>query len=764
MPASDFPEKLKPYRFHGLDLTIKGKNASCTCPFCDKEGKFDIKVETGQYNCFSCQTKGNIPTFLNWLWEKSYEQTEDYGELCNERRILYPDSLRKWGLCRSVISGDWLVPGYNADGKLCQVYRYTNTGNDRANRRALLATPGYGHGLLGLQLCRSVSKVYLCEGLWDGIILWETLHHYKLEDGEAVSTLNPKEAHISDAAVVATPSCNVFSPEWCKVFSGRSCILMFDNDHPKKNEKTKQEVGLQGYRGMKAVTEKLAKDDSPPDAVYYLQWGTNGYDKSLKSGFDVRDAISSGEQSLEARVSRANDLLSKVRVVPEEWIPGKQHKANGKPGSLKVEYLKCETWLDLVKVCERALFWTEGLDRGMSVILAVIVSTRQDGDPIWFKIVGPPSCGKTSLAEAASMNKEFCFPKDQVRGFHSGFISNDKSATTSLLALAKDKSLITKDGDTLLQIPNRSQVLSEARAIYDKAARVHYRNGVAVDDENINLTWLLFGTESLRALDTSELGERFLDVVVAKETPVDVELRIARRAAYQAFVDLDRPTYLNGDSTTETKDSHALLTMKRMTAGYIEYLCKNSTKLMKGVKQEGNEEAIEMCVNLAHFISYVRARPSDLQNEKAQKELCYRLTKQIVRLAKCLTVVMNKTVMDVGIMRRVKAITMDTCRGRTLDIVEALHAAGRDGLDLPSLIAVTGNEESEEKKLLRFMREIGIVYSGTRSQFTALFDEEVSTVKKRSERTRYRLTEDFSNLYTTILDYNPVTKKVVSKE
>lgn len=51
----DKPEKLKPYLFHGVNLNwTSGQQtgeATGQCPFCGREDKFTVNIETGQYRC-----------------------------------------------------------------------------------------------------------------------------------------------------------------------------------------------------------------------------------------------------------------------------------------------------------------------------------------------------------------------------------------------------------------------------------------------------------------------------------------------------------------------------------------------------------------------------------------------------------------------------------------------------------------------------------------------------------------------------------------
>jgi hypothetical protein len=68
-----------------------------------------------------------------------------------------------------------------------------------------------------------------------------------------------------------------------------------------------------------------------------------------------------------------------------------------------------------------------------------------------------------------------------------------------------------KDGDTLANSPNRDKILSELRDLYDGTSRAHYRNMKADEFEDVRLSFILCGTDELRQLNRTFLGERFLD-------------------------------------------------------------------------------------------------------------------------------------------------------------------------------------------------------------------------------------------------------------
>jgi hypothetical protein len=356
------------------------------------------------------------------------------------------------------------------------------------------------------------------------------------------------------------------------------------------------------------------------------------------------------------------------------------------------------------------------------------------GDQLWAKIIGPAACGKSTLCEALSVSIKYVKAKSTIRGFHSGYrMSSDGSEDNSLISELRDKTLVTKDGDTLLQSPNLGQILSEARDIYDSVSRTHYRNKASKDYSGVRMTWLLCGTSSLRALDSSELGERFLDCVIMEKIDPDLEDEILWRVANRA----DRAMSFEASSSADTHYDQDLVHAMQLTGGYVNYLREHAQSLLDATKTPSS--ALQQCVKLGKFTAYMRARPSRKQDESAERELAARLVSQMVRLAKCLAVVLNKPRVDEDVMRRVTQVALDTARGKTLEIASKLYKEGRVGMYQAS-IAHELSEAAEEKlkSTLLFMRKIGIIERYIKK----------STVVR--SMARLRLTEDMALLFEQV--------------
>lgn len=298
MRLKDAPEKLRPYMFHGIRFTPKGKEHGADCPFCDRD-KFSVNEDTGLWRCWSCakgssKGGGNVYTFLNALLEISEDlmNIDDYRSLVSNRGLLDAQSCIEWRVVKSFMTGDYIVPGYNPDGSLTSLYRNIKqpTGGYR-----LIPTPTLGHQIHGMNLWdKNKNKVYIFEGPWDAITFWEILTRVKETDQGYKMTANRNSSLYSQANVIAQPGCEVFLDHWLPLCEGKDIYLMHDSDHPKKHPKTKAISPGAGIRAMERLTEKLCNSATPPNTINYLKWGDDGYDPTKKSGYDVRDFITKG--------------------------------------------------------------------------------------------------------------------------------------------------------------------------------------------------------------------------------------------------------------------------------------------------------------------------------------------------------------------------------------------------------------------------------------------------------------------------------------
>lgn len=736
LATNEVPEPVKPYVFHGCDVSyIAGQEEAVgTCPFCGREGKFSVNVETGQWRCFVCSGDqesggGGAYDFLEKLYKDSEAATQpsDYAALTAELGLSYSDTLVQWGLAKSVLTDDWLIPGWGLDheGKLrlMQLYMYVQSGR----RMVSMPTPGHKHQLIGLPLYdKNKPDNYICEGWKDGMRLWEVLRTTKVSsDGVYSLTASQDSCLLRPANVLATPSCTTFSDTWCRWFREKMVCLLYDNDYPRKHAKTGAELPPAGWSGMRLATGRLANAAA---SIFYLRWAEEGYDANLADGYDVRDSLK-GDVLVQLPT-----LLNKIEPVPDNWIEDAEVAKSNTGDTIKCK--PCSSWANLRNVWRKALMFTDGLDHALVSSLACCASTLSVGDQLWFKVIGPPSCGKSTIAEALTVAKDYVLAKSTIRGFHSGYRStaseDGKEEDNSLIERLRGMTLATKDGDTLLQAPNLGQILSEARDLYDSVSRTHYRNQTSKDYEGIRWTWLLFGTSSLRILDDSELGARFLDCVLMDDIneaeEEDILWRVANKAA----------SNVNIQSTDDATSHYSpeLLSCMELTGGYVNWLRENANKILPTI--EFPDESLRECTRIGKFVAYMRARPSKKQAEKAERELGARLVSQHVRYAKCIAFVLNCSTVNAEVMARTRRIGLDTARGVVLDITKTLYRNGSKGLEFNGIhLHNQAMDGPTLSKMLQFLVGIKVV-----------------EVFKLNNRVIYRLTKTVMSLYkSVVVDY-----------
>lgn len=736
--------KLRVYRFHGVHLEERGDHAIADCPFCGGDEKFSVDIGSGLWRCFVCGTGtadggGNEYTFMRKLHEAAFKQTpaDQYAQLADDRGLNETETLMLWGVARSPLMDAWLLPGYGLDGKLNQLYRYSF---DHATKKRLVkASPGIATCLFGLPLRkRKSSTAYLCEGPWDAMAWWETLKRSKRDDrGKLAVTGNESYSLLADADVLAVPGAQTFRDEWLPAFRGVDVIVMYDSDLPKKNRKTGVEQEPIGREGAKRVSRLFASAIEPPKSVQWLQWGEQGYDPAKKSGFDVRDALCSVPDSM--RLDAADDLLKLIKPIPEDWIEGRTN-LSAKSGGMEITLVPCSDWHTLYNQMRKAVKLTEGLDRAFSIMLACSLSTMMPDDQLWVQIISPPSTGKTTLCDAMGVNRKYTKTVGTFTGLHSGWQTDSEGEEDhSTIATLKDKTLIIKDADPLLKSPRRAEILADLRDAYDTNCSRQWKNKVKREYINLRFTIIMCGTDSLLELDSADLGARFLVCEVMRGIDEEFETSINSRVFHRVL--RNRGMSVNGTQKSHT-DAEVLLA-KQMTGGYVDYLRSNAAELLAAIDVDYNLDEFEQSMNAyAQFVAFMRARPSTTQEESETREMSARLNIQLTRLALCLAVVLSRKTVDAEVLRRVRQTAIDTARGRAYELCRWLKAAGDVGETTDHLAIRTGQEPAKERKMLRFMKRIGVV-----DAYTPKAKDGV-----RSSAVRWRLTPRLKRLWERVFN------------
>lgn len=722
--TTEAPPKLRPYLFHGVDIPEDPVQATGDCPFCDKPGHFGVKTETGQFRCVRCEETGNISSFLRKLWEYSKEQThdKDYAEL-SEQRGVPVEALKAWGVVQSIATGEWLLPMFNKDGKLTNLSRWTQINGEWK----LLSTPGQKMHPYGTQLLnKNQTTRWMCEGPWDGMAMWYALNTVRKNGDKLVKcTLEHKQRLGLKQGVFSPPGAGNFSEDWLEHVDGYTRTnIVFDNDHPKK--KPNGQVLKPGWDGQQRVLKLMESTGRRSRSVYQVRWGKQGYSKDLPDGFDIRDCL----------VQEGGAVKMLAHITPKLKRARLGKASTSEKEAPKVEPLHRETFAELCKDWDSALHFTAQLKDTLGITLAVMVSTELKGEQLWLRVIGPPGSGKSTIAEAVSVAKEYVFAKSMFTGFHSGFTGGDrakKDQDSSLIPLIDGKTFVVKDGDTLLTAPNRDRVLAELRDIYDGTSRAHYRNKKSVDYEDLRCTMVVCGTDDLRSLNRSSLGERFLDCEILGDCDRNPYLDRAMQNTYAAVLDSLKPESASEDNEVKQEDKMTLL--KRATYGYLKHMKETLRTMPHPELSEANGERLKA---LGQLISFLRAKKDSEAECKVRVELATRLVAQMVKLAVCLALVHGKRSIDAEVIRLVRKVVLDTAEGFQLDILKALATFKTGGMSVKQLYLDLNIPETTARRLCSNMQEFGIVQKRSKSNRSGQRGRDVHV---------WQLTDDFRSLW-----------------
>lgn len=415
--------------------------------------------------------------------------------------------------------------------------------------------------------------------------------------------------------------------------------------------------------------------------------------------------------TLQSLPQRLAALFSMVEPVPQEWLlsNGKAHGtharrvATGHGGEL--EPIPCSTFAEVISAWGAAMRLRASMDDVLSVMLAVCISTEQVGDQLFLKVIGDAGSGKTRFCEGLLVSRS-CYPLEHLTGFHSGWKGGSENGQDfSLLSRINRKTLVTPEGDVLVSSPQFQQIMSQQRRIFDGTSGASYKN-MSEDQRYTGLRtpWIIAGTPALLDADQSRLGDRFLKVYV--DAPDEDEkrhiLRMVGRSALQAV------RLKSEQDNAEKQMSPEMAYAYQLTGGYVDWL-KSNTDLLSTIDM--SDDHLDRCAILADFTASMRA--SQPKENHPTVELPTRLNHQMVRLACCNAVVLNKSEVDTEVMRRIRKVAVDTSRGPNLDIVRVL-AKCQYGAEVRVLTNGIHITEDRCRSMMRFLTHIGVVtkYTG----------------------------------------------------
>lgn len=674
---------IQAYEQHGLSVSRSTKTqVTADCPFCGREGHWYANKETALWDCKACQQKGNLYTFLAKLYEAGLNQTKGKNALAPlaADRGLPTTSLVRAGICRHpLLPGTWLLPHYNSDGKIANLFLFTPApqGNIPKIRGTADCVP---HPFLPVPkaLIRPGRNIFLAEGHWDAIAA-------SLALGE-------------EWTVLGVPGSG-FREDWVERLAGTSVYVGTDNDP--LNPKT-------GTRPGDQLLERIRNLVAPVSASFSsIAWER---DKDPK---DIRDVYTSylfnGEghppYTVDAQIrtpAEAASLLKKFlfsRRTIETTAPTTVVTQNVSDKRPSVQAVKCTSLEALLKEFKKNYSLTGRLHSAIALTYAVHVALLIPGRMLWLYLIGGASTGKSTAVALLEDHQERNMPVDHFTGLSSGWRTRGKNP--SLLSLMNGRTVTFKDWTGMLSLSpvEQERIMGEFRGVFDGYQNAFYRNQVVSQMDQINMNIVAATTPRVHANNRAELGERFLKYTISTG-----ETRSIRRKRSNAAIQ----KYLSELAAKEpVKNTILPLPLRQASKGFCEHLFSTWGQ---SPLPEFNQEFIDRIIDLAELVSLTRVRV-----DRQGQDLIYRpvaegesrLSEQLMKLATALHHVTRLPPEELYPVLR--DVALDTGWGFPLEIAQVLHRNG-EPLTKAQIAATLELPETTVWRHIQDMLEVKTLY------------------------------------------------------
>lgn len=619
----ELPKSLKGFSVHGTDFVGESGDdqAVADCPLCGKEGRFYVNLNTRLWDCKRCGRKGNFETFLKEVAKRNEARLRKRGGA--KKRLADDRSLQVSAFSPHGVGWDgscYTIPVRNPKGVVVDIRRYL-LGIKAAHKTR--STPGAKAGLWNsdaLAEHKGTSKVYLCEGEWDGMAL-DWLRRKVKKPG----------------VVVAVPGGDTFKKDWAELFMGKLVVCLYDNDQT-------------GYRGQSKVGQMLS---GIARSIEFIHWPTK-----CPTGWDVRDWVVKGAVALRTPAICWRELM---RNLEERPMTGEALEVDG----VKVRRVKGKrkrpsaiSRAALVSTFEQWLHMSHG-DDPLAVVFGTMFANQFEGDPIWMLMVAPPGGSKSEYLMALGQS-EMCHQVSSItpHALVSG-MNFAGQGDPSLMPKLDGKVLIVKDFTvTLAQHPSvRDEIFGQLRDAYDGHYEKAFGNGVfrCYDSKFGILAGVTPSIDEYSSLHQG-LGERFLKYRMETHIgPVDEEARILR-------------------AMRNNNREHGM--RKALQAAAVAYMDGVRRNFKKAPRLTPATEA--QIVKLAMVTARLRGivhrdlRERDVVTSKASYEVGTRLAKQLSKLAQGMAVYYGTKTVDARSVRLTIQVALGSIPDKIEEIIRVL--------------------------------------------------------------------------------------------
>ena len=478
------------YKFFGVEATKQVKdNHVADCPFadCTKRSHFYFNSTNGLYTCKKCNRSGNYYTFITQFHTalKALTTQEDYKFLETERGI--PSEifeLANWH--RNPATGRWYVPYYGPN-QLLNLGAFDPNNYNPKNRFRIFKAPGFD-----LQLYRVFNtkqydeEIIVTEGEWDALAFYAAFRAMR------------KEA----PTILGLPGATCWKETWNKTFKGKYLTFFFDKDQG-------------GDQGIEVLNKRnaglrysIANWESP--ALSKL--------KLLKKNAelkDVRDVLTNAKVKTDV-LAVLLDMAATTAEDHTEELEQEEGSEVKKSFSADIETIEpIASYSTFQKRIKDSLYTSKAIMQTIDAMLATALSVRLPGEPLWLFVVGPASCGKSTVIEAfGGNNKYFDYvSKLTATSLVSGWRNPDGSDASTLHKMDL-KTLFIKDMTVLLGMPEgvQQQLWDLLRDAYDGYVKISYGNGKVYEATDFKFNIIAGVTPIIYKHNDASKGERFLRI------------------------------------------------------------------------------------------------------------------------------------------------------------------------------------------------------------------------------------------------------------
>lgn len=610
------PERLRPFLKLGLAYGFtSGEEAVCDCPFCGKEAKFYLNLETGLWSCKAghCGLSGNLTTFLQKWWESAIPPTQAQWEELSQDRSLPVEALQDAGLVYDSFGGRWALPVRNRKGSIVN-FRFYKPGG---KMQGLPGVDTYLYGIEGLgspDLKTRIRRVYLSEGEWDALAL-----RLMIREDSVLGTMD-------DVAVISVPGASIFKDGWAEQFAGiEEVVLCYDND----------EDGFK--KGHKRAAEKLR---NAVGKVFEVRWV-----EGLPEHFDIRDFY---------RFSGDMAKLAEM-VFPYEDAEIRRQREEEEPETPRPPFTSPErpSFQKILDVYNRYLKMTPDMEMALRVIYATILMNDIQGEPLWIHIVSPPGTGKTELLMSASeVSSVTCASRLSPHSLVSGF-KMPGGEDPSLMPKIIGKTFVLKDFTEVLQMPKmvKEDIFGTLRGAYDGEVSKPFGHGI-VREYKGRFNMLTGVTHAIFSEQSANMGERFLNFHLVKGVGFD-----ANETIYAALANVGAEDRMQHD-------------LREAACSFLEYkVCEED---LPKVPDEYIRRVVGICQVVAMLRANVEKDSQDRLSHRPQHEMGTRIGKQLMKLIMGLGLLNNPPHVGDYEYSTIARVALDSCIGFNLEVVRTV--------------------------------------------------------------------------------------------